>query len=418
MQSKPGVVIILIMKAVSIIQQISIFLLIQFFLFINLSGYVHANPYFYITGQTSVSTSEVESFQVRLNADSAVGVLQIVVHYSSTYFNTSSISISNSRCSLWAPPNSAPPGKDLTSVTPYFYNSTAVIACGFTGAGYQSSDGLIATINLTPILAGNTTLSFSDSYLAFLGSSITPGAMAGFDVVISGAPTPTESPTPNPSVTPTLTPIPTAVPTDVPEVTATAETIINSQTLFDDVTIVDVTDNLTSGSSGSSATSIQGESELEVVDQVDTVPAAPANLPQRATATPFKVPEINYQSIDGTNEQIVEDGEVLSVQGLRDLLIPGKSKADKTVVMINFVSLFAFIVLLAIMLWKMNLNKRAAKIRAEHINELVTGELAALESKMQVIYEKKGAEDFEGEFSEAVSHILTGFGKKDKSESK
>lgn len=397
--------------------------LITFFtaiLFAISCSVAYANPYFYLTGDIAHTTGEIENLSVRLNSDSSnIGVIQTVVHYDSSLYNTYAVSTANSQCSLWAPANSAPPGRDITAVTPYFYNSTVVIACGFIGSGYNSTDGLIATIRLTPSNPGNGSFSFSDSYMAFLGSSITPGAMGTFNTTISGTPTPTQSPTPDPSATPTATPTPTASPTpsSTSSVTAaptasseagiTPSPIVNTTTLFDDVEIVDVTDNLNPSTGNSGSTSVAGSSELEVVDQADSVPPAPT-LEERPSATPFKIPENLYQAFD-QSDTTSQDGEVLSVQGLRDLLVPGKSKADKTVVMINFISLVLFLLLLAIMLWKMSMNSRAAKLKSQHIHEIVEGELAALESKMQVMKEKEGQDVFKNEFEDTVSHILTGF---------
>ncbi len=369
-------------------------------LWLSFNSQVFAAPYFYISGDTELTTGENETFQLRVNSTGDnIGVLQTAVTFDDALFNTSSISNLNSECSMWAPANSIPPGKDSTSVTPYFYNSKVVVSCGFTGSGYTGSDGLIATFTLTPEAAGTTSLSFENNYFAFLGTEITPGAMLDFNLTITGDATPSDSITPLPSVTPTTTPIPTA------SISATPTPIVNTTTLFDDVTFTDVTDNLTSNTS-SGNTSTTGNSTLDVIEENNTVPPPPDNITPRPEATPFKVPEINYQNLNGDING--EEGDVLSAQGLRDLLIPGKSKADKTVVMINFISAIAFILLLAIMLSKMSMNSRAAKLKAKHIQELVAGELSALESKMQVREEDAGKEQFESEFSNAVSNILGG----------
>ncbi len=394
------------MKAMasSVIFRITVLIPFVFGFFLLTPDKAYANPYFYIYGRTEVTSGTAERYELHLNTDgNQIGAMQAVVNFDSNYFTATSISIVNSQCSMWTPANSAPPGENLTKVTPYFYNSKVVLTCGFTGSGYNGSDGLIATVTLTPYKDGTTSLTFSDSYFAFLGSTIVPGAMDPFTLTITGTAQPTVSPTAIPSVTPTVAPTPTATPTPTASASATPvpspTPIVNQTVLFDDVTVVDVTDNFTrTGSSGTTSTG--SNSQLEVIEEDNTIPAPPPLSP-RPNATPFVVAENNLSEPSS-------QGEVMAVQGLRDLLIPGKSKADKTVVLINFISTLTFLILLAVAIWKMIMNSRSSKLKARYIEELISGELAALETKMEILKEKSGSDKFQSEFEETVSEIMQG----------
>lgn len=362
---------------------------------------IFANPYFYISGDTSVRKNDYEVYELRLNTDgSQIGAMQIVVNYNTDYLSPSSISVLGSRCSIWAPANSAPPGQNLTRVSPYYYNGKIIYSCGITGSGYEGSDGLVGKFTLKGVReSGNTSLTLSDAYFAFLGSSIAPGAMSDFDITMLEASAP-------------ATPAPTASPTAIPT------PVIISETLFDDVNIVEV--EPLSGVTRSSSTGT--DADLEVVENDNTVPAAPADMTPRPKATPYRIPEMNLmQGGNGINANGISgygsNGEVMAGQTLRDLLIPGKSSADKTVVMINFISTLAFLIVLAFVIFRMVSNSRRQKVKAKYIKEMISGEMAALESKMGLLKDKEeGRKKFESEFSNTVTELMEEF--KDKKNNK
>jgi len=66
----------------------------------------------------------------------------------------------------------------------------------------------------------------------------------------------------------------------------------------------------------------------------------------------------------------------------------------------------------------MMMNSRTAKLKSEYINELISGELSALESKMDIVEEKTGKDRFEQEFEKSVQHILEEVNPKDKNKAK
>ncbi|MGI5827884.1 MAG: hypothetical protein ACOX6V_02560 [Patescibacteria group bacterium] len=380
-------------------------------------------PFFYLSSSTGFTAGTESTVELRLNTCSQqIGTMQVVVNYSPDYFQsdingywagwiTARINKNGTVFPFFTPANSVPPGKDYSTSTPYAYNHKIIFTAGVGGTDGFNGDGKIATFVIKPYAPGNTSMTFSDIILLYNGQIKTPGTQPIFNISIQGetVATPTPSPSPTPSATPTSsseptatpTPTPTPTPTVTPTATASANPnptpIVNQTTLFDDVNVVDVTDNFKS-SGGTKKTSTSGTSELEVVEEDNTVPA-PINLTPRPNATPFEIPE-SYPMEPG------EAGEVMSVQSLRDLLIPGKSRADKTVVLINFISTLTFLMLLTIIIWKMVMNSRSNKLKVRYIQEVISGELAALESKMEIIKEKEGKERFEAEFSESVSSIL------------
>jgi len=389
------------------------------------------NPFLYLDtiprGAEIISGTPIV-LELRVNTcGQSVGVMQVAVAYPSTHFSsdvdgywaswiTARVNISGSVFPFFTPANSVPPGKNFSISTPYAYNHKIIFTAGVGGQTGFNGDGKVATFQLNPYNTGDVSLTFSDIVMRFGINSVPLGTSPTYTATILGEPSATSTPEPTPY--PTVTPIPTITPTPTPTVTATPSAtpvvvdptpIVNSTTLFDDVNIVDVSDNF-SGRSGTTRTS-SGIDELEVVEEDNTVPAPPLDLTPRPNATPFKLPESYAQEPQA-------QGEVMSVQGLRDLLIPGKSKADKTVVMVNFISTLTFLVLLSVVVWKMILNTRSSKLKSKYIHEIISGELAALESKMEIIKEKEGKEKFENEFSQSVDHILNEITPEEKNESK
>ena len=345
------------------------------------------NPYFYIDGDSSIG-GDNHTWYLRMDtADQSIGAFQVAMDYDTDYFNSIQINTQNSVCSMWSAMDSVPPGESLSRVTPYFYNGKLLMSCGITGAGVNSSEALILAFTLKPIKLGSTTFSFSEPNLYLNGDSITPGASDIHTVTIISL-----------EVTVSATPAPTS------------SAVVTTSTLFSDVTFQQW--NPTTRSSGSSSTVGSNTSQLEAVELDNTVPPPPPDM----TPRPSKKPKILADMLNV--EAATESGEVKAIQSLRDLLIPGKSDADKTVVLINFLSTITFLIILAIILWRMMMNSRTAKLKSEYINELISGELSALESKMDIVEEKTGKDRFEQEFEKSVQHILEEVNPKDKKEAK
>ena len=227
------------------------------------------------------------------------------------------------------------------------------IACGFTG-GYttQGSEGdKIATITFSAEEVGTTSFSFDSANTKFyyIGNYISPGAMSNYSVEVQ----PTVEPTPAPGVIPDTA----------------SDSITESDLNFVEVGLSGLAANQTASS----------PTNLVVTDSDDTIPPPPANLPQRPVPTPIQVSTSTNQG-GGVVSYV---GEVLSAQSLRELLIPGKSTADKTVVLFNLISVLLFLLILAILIWRFISIKRMNKIRARHMSELLLGELAVIETKIE-----------------------------------
>jgi len=352
------------------------------------------NPYFYIDGDSSIG-GDNHTWYLRMDtADQSIGAFQVAMDYDVDYFNSIQINTQNSACSMWSAMDSVPPGESLSRVTPYFYNGKLLMSCGITGAGVNSSEALILAFTLKPIKLGTSTFSFSEPKLYFNGDSITPGASDIQTVTIISL-----------EATVSATPAPTSQ-----SQAATSSAIVTTRTLFSDVTFQQW--NPTTRSSGSSSTVGSNSSQLEAVALDNTVPPPPPDMTPRPSKKPITLADMLNV------EAATESGEVKAIQSLRDLLIPGKSDADKTVVLINFLSTITFLIILAIILWRMMMNSRAAKLKSEYINELISGELSALESKMDIVEEKTGKDRFEQEFEKSVQHILEEVSPKDKNKAK
>lgn len=370
------------MKKILFAQKILIYLL----LFLFLTKPVLAAPYFYLSGSPDCISNTYCWVNLRLYADQRIGALQVVLDFDTDYFAFKTASPNNTICSVWAFPNSPFPAQQ----TPYLYGTNQVVfACGITGAGYLDSDGRIAQLQLTPLQTGTSTINISNAYLSHaLDSSISLGAMGGFDITVYEA-----SATPTPTAAPTTTPTPTP--------------IYNVTTIFDDVTVSDLeTSGTTTTTSTTGTSSNFTDADIQVIELDDTVPAPPADLTPRPAATPYQIPE-NYYQGQAQPGQYVPQGEVMAVQGLRDLLVPGKTQADKTVVMVNFISTITFLIILAILLWRLISSHKSSKTKAKYIKEMISGELAALEGKISIIKESAdGQKEYEAQIEKAQKEIM------------
>lgn len=351
---------------------------------------VLAAPYFYMTANENANVDKIHTFDIMLVTDgSTLTAMQTIINFNNSFLEKSSISILNSRCSFWAPAN--PALGYGNSPTPYFHptsnSNKAVLACGFSNPGYTSADGdgdLVARVRLKPIQVGSTSLSFdaANTQFNYIADSITPGAMASFDLTIFEA---TSSPPPGGGGGPPGSPTPTPSPGDPddpddpddPENGQEQEEQVEPEILTaDDLTFVEIGMGQQPGTGGDPVEPVS----LEVVQQDDSIPAPPADLEPRPRPTPFIFGLFgNGDDGDGPSQNI---GDVLAAQSLRELLIPGQSQADQTVVLINLISTLTFLVLLAIVIWRLITLTRMNKLKSRHMKELLSSELAVLQSKL------------------------------------
>ncbi len=354
-------------------------LITTLFWLIHLHSPLYANPYFYIQGDQQINGGN-HTWYLRINTDGErIGALQTSLSYNTDTFDPVQTSTQNSICNIWSAADSIPPGQDLQRVTPYFYEGRLVLSCGITGTGYNGSDGLVASFTLIPKEDAFFTFSLANSKYIYQGTNILPGAEAIFSGSILNWNLDSNIPTPTPN-------------------SATSSALITTRTLFSDVTFQQWNPN--TRSTGATTTTGSSESQLETVELDNTVPPPPPGMTPRPAKTPLALADM------ANVEPATESGEVKAIQSLRDLLIPGKSEADKTVVIVNFITTITFLIILAIILWRMMMNSRANKLKSQYINELITGELSALESKMEIVGEKAGRDRFEAEFEKSVQHIL------------
>jgi hypothetical protein len=397
-------------------------LIIFLFIGIFLTSAVWAAPYFYVNSTPGAERFHYKSLDIYLVTGAQfLTVAQAVLNFNSTYLSPYMISILGSRCSLWTPADPSL-GLGTSFQTPAFANGNKVVmSCGFSNPGYQSLDStgnLIATITLYPTTVGTTTLTFSNTAYIYGPNSIAPGFSIPFDLTIyessSGAQaTPTPSPTPPPTplagcndtcnissdcsagltcilpgacrntlctsetncVCPTVPPSPTASPgpTSAPTPTPNSSITPSDSLSAGDMTFVEI---------GKSAPNSNAPSDaiVKVVDEDNSIPGAPNFTPRpRSSPLAFALFGGGGTGIGGGG------GDVLAVQSLRELLIPGKSKADKTVVMINLISTLTFLILLSIIIWRLITVSRTNKLKTLHLQELLASELSTLESKLNAV---------------------------------
>src|SRR5690606_3189090 len=126
--------------------------------------------------------------------------------------------------------------------------------------------------------------------------------------------------------------------------------------------------NLSSGSgrttsgNGSTLLITLAPTTTNTIASLDNSIPAPPELSPRPTITPFVDLE------EDNDEEDLSLGEVLSVQSLRELLLPGKSAADQRVVLVNLLSTIAFLVILTVLVWRLVMISRMNKIKNRHLN--------------------------------------------------
>jgi len=331
---------------------------------------IYANPTFYISGTSSGIFKETKTWGIYLNTDSQLlTAVQTVVNFDSELFNQIQLSNLGSRCSFWAP---ADPSLGLgNSVTPYFLDrNKIVLSCGFSRPGYNSSSStgdLLLSFTLEPFYLGTASFTFSDTQLRYVDAVIDPGEMTAFEYeVMSTDSAATPSPTPVPVL---ATPYPTPL-------TLTT----------DDLTFVDITATSSNLSASSlSNASLSALQNLAAASLDDTIPPPPDDLEERPSATPYVISQAAASAED--------EGDVLSIQSLRELLVPGSSDADRRLVVFNLMVILTFLVILAIVIWRLILARRAHRLKLKHMNELIEGELSVIESKVQAVKQGYGETD-------------------------
>jgi hypothetical protein len=318
---------------------------------------VLAAPYYQVTGPSLVYPNLEWEYSLWIHPNgTTITAGQAQVHYDTSKLDAAALDTTGTTCSFWSP---ADPSLGLgNQATPYFTNGTLLVSCGFAAPG-RSSSGLITKFRLQPKsnLSSDSTSSISIDNLRFLykSTALLPGTSPSFSFTVYES---------SSSAFPSPTPI-------------------NITTLTEnDLTFVDITTSLTStGQSsnlsvtGSSGTSTASSSQSQLARD-DSIPPPPANLEPRMPVTPFQLPPTP------STDDLDDEGEVLSISTLKELLIPGKSDADKTVVLFNIVMTLTFLILLAILLWRLLVNSRMNKIKYQHMQELITGELSMIESKI------------------------------------
>lgn len=331
-------------------QKLLVVLLILYFAF---PAKVAANPYFYITGQKNVWKGPSFQYSLYLNTDnSTLTAAQTVVSFNGSILAPVSHGVLGSRCSFWSP---ADPSLNYGSTsTPYFKDANKfVVACGFSEQGYKTNSGLpgdlIATFSVTPLTSftgtSNSNFSFSNSQFRYIGNTIIPGAMENFNLTVYDS-------TVSASTPPTPTPTPTLVP----------DTLTADQLRFIEI------------GSGTGQTPGDGTGQTGIDPQTgqpfdNTIPPAP-DLTPRPALTPL--PELGGST---------DEGEVLSGFSLRELFVPGAA-SNQWVALINLVITFTFLVIVAILVWRLYTMKRLNAIKYAHMKDMVTGELAVLETKV------------------------------------
>lgn len=330
-------------------------------------GKVEAAPYFFVTGSQEMIAGYSYSYSIYLYTDNqTVTAAQTVLRFDKAQISGMALGTLNSRCSFWAPADPALGYGNQT--TPYFYNSEkVVIACGFANPGYvsaNSSGDLIAKVTFTtaPTAGSSTNLSFENTLFRYIGAPITPNPGIGLALTIYNSTV---------SAQLSATPVPSATPVNVKTISA------------DNLNLVNMTGSGSGQNAGSGsnltlntlASSADATASNAIASSLNNAIPAPPVLSPRPTVTPMVIPTPDPNTTEDT-------GEVLSIQSLRELLLPGKSDADQTVVLVNLISTISFIVIFAVLIWRLIMISRMNKLKSKHLKEMLTGELAALESKI------------------------------------
>ena len=363
-----------------------------------------AAPYFYIFDPDDTDTAIVgttKTLYLYLSTDTTLTVAQTVFTYDTSLLTGTTATLSapsnagqgvaRDGCSYPAPMD---PALGYSQFPPIFTSNKFLFACGFFNPGsvINTAPGIkVAELRFDAIDTGSAVFTFNAAqtkYCYFDSCSLTVGTSQNYTLTVNttGGGTPTPTPTPSGSGTPP--PTPTATPTASASATPTPITLTAS-----DLTFVEI----------GAATSL-GTDEgitLTAVEEDNTIPGS-GFLEPRPPATPFIISLLQNALGGGDTGQ---GGEVLAVQSLRELLIPGKSKADKTVVLVNLISFLTFIILLAIIIWRLIVITRMNKLKNRHMSDLLSSELSVLESKINLLGNKDNKDQLKQDLEETRAKI-------------
>jgi len=385
--------------------------LLSVFVFFISGKSAWAAPYFYIEGPASITVNQPENYYLLVNPDgNSLNAVRAVFNVPNGYFYSVNIDVTDTRSPtptpLYLTPPPTPTPRPTHRCETYPELSTVpdsggnvVVACGFKTPNVAANGAFVARIILSAANTGNINLDFDNGqnqYATGPGIPVAGGVSINKPITIAGVGvtlTPTPTPTPTGTIIPTVTNTPTPTLTPIPSPSGATPTGASgggeSYGLnASDVNFVTIAPFPTP-TTGDNA-------PLEVVEENNTVPTPPPITP-RPPATPFPTPNPNGSTQD--------NGEVLAVQSIRDLLIPGKSSADKNVVLFNFVSLITLFSIIIVIIWRIIMLKRKNKLKQTHIADLINGELATLETKLSVLEEKDGAKSFQAEFEKTLDNI-------------
>lgn len=327
---------------------------------------VWAAPRFFVDGDTFGPMNLSHIWRIVLDTDGeTVTAAQTVLNFDGELFEPLQLNTMSSRCSFWAP---ADPYLSMgVGVTPYFFeDNKIVVSCGFSSGGYNSGGNAGAELvefSLQPNYLGSSDFVFSNSTFKYIGDTLIPGLDENFTYTVAASAPPTPTPTPRP----TPTPLPPSVPPEVETLTAS------------DLQLVEMnggrTGTSTNATNPSPNTGTNSEAGLALDD---TIPPPPDDLEKRPAATPYGLDQNQLTNAD-------EEGDVLSLQSLRELLLPGKSDADKRLVLFNLIALLLLLLVIAIITWRLIMTRRSHNMRMKHMGDLIEGELAVIESKVKAV---------------------------------
>lgn len=326
-------------------------------LWVFLTQSVLAAPYFSLSGDGSIAYLNTNTYELKINTDGAtITAAQTLITFDGV--RLSHIAVNLTQDAVPCLPAPANPTLGMGSkAAPYFYNdNTLVVSCGFPG-GYKtlnSTGELLLNFKLKSIIAENavSSINFTNDTYWYIESPIAAGISAPMALTIYAA---SVSATPTPQPTPTLV-------QDV--LTLDQMTFTEISTTRRSVTPRTVT-TVNSLTSSQSATAVALDNRI---------PSPPPMTP-RPTAPPIQLPTAAVVN----NEP---SGDVLSIQSLRELFLPGASNANQTVVMFNLISLLTLVIILIILVWRLITISHINKLKHRYMKELISGELSVLQSKI------------------------------------
>ncbi|OGV92875.1 hypothetical protein A3B57_02740 [Microgenomates group bacterium RIFCSPLOWO2_01_FULL_47_10] len=334
-------------------------------------GSASANPYFYFDEGSNTVVNHTHSVGLFIVSDgTTLTAAQTIIDLPNTYVSYETLLVADYPAPSPDPAGTKPNcfhsplppewGLGAGKTSPYYDEDThkLYLSCGFTNPGYttQGSTGdKIATLTFFADAVGTDTISLDSAntlfYYGASGSTLGPAAQSAYTISILEAVEPT----------PATGEIPEKATDSISE---------------GDLNFVDIATIGTSGTTVAAPTLPAGSSDLTVVEEDNTIPPPPADLALRDRL------ESIINRIRNGNATSSAAGEVLSLQSLRELLIPGKSDADRQVVVFNLISLLLFLIILSLITWRLISQNRTNKAKTRHMSDLLVAELATIESKL------------------------------------